>query len=85
MGGAFVGGVLTALVSAPRKEREDARAGRVSHYAHPTDRTRMWCGALRRDPNKPWQWGHSGIECVVCADLFRTFGMDGWLRGEAPR
>lgn len=76
-----------SVVTKPEKR---SGAGRdLFHYLHPTDETKMWCGAPRNPGpiREPEPRTHKPT-CVVCIDLRAMYGIEGWLalrdgRGDA--
>lgn len=47
-----------------------------SHFNHPTEPNRYWCGAPRDGTRTP-QTGNA-VECVVCMDQLHRYGRALW-------
>jgi len=65
-----------------RVEHSRADEPGETHFLHPTDPAKRWCGMPAGDHLRPCYSLHE-VTCVVCADLFLTLGMSGWLDGAA--
>lgn len=73
-----------ALPQPAERSERGARANRERHYADPIDRAKYWCGAPR-DPARPLgPLSRQRCTCVVCEDIWRTYGTRGWLSGKRP-